>query len=103
MGEIEAVQASYKNFAEVKCPMGRTRAKRALGSSNVTVPLQLAVSVANTKTSAGSDIIIYTQFDSRCQSCDFSTGEWTVKVGREYAKLARGHDSVRLLDSNHDI
>lgn len=76
-GAKQQSKASYENFAEVKCPLGNGRRKRSTGGVK---PGQLAVSIANKAGSQASNVILFTRFDSRCQTCDTNTGECTVKV-----------------------
>lgn len=80
-GPRQQTKASYENFAEVRCPVGGSRSKRSGGAAgSTTLPGQAAVSVANAPGAKSSNIILYTMYDSRCQTCDFKTGECQVKV-----------------------
>jgi len=72
------VEASYENFAEVKCHMAKSRTRRSTGAVNT--PGQFAIGVTNNPGNQASPVILYIRYDSRCQACDTKTGECKVKV-----------------------
>ena len=96
-GSKQRSKASYENFAEVRCPVGdRSRSKRSVGAGGSTaLPGQSAVSVANTPGANPSNIVIYTQYDSRCQTCNFKSGECKVKVSQRQSEQSNGAYACR--------
>ncbi|KAF6038677.1 hypothetical protein EB796_003006 [Bugula neritina] len=78
-GVKHSVEASYENFAEVKCHMAKSRTRRSTGAVNT--PGQFAIGVTNNPGNQASPVILYIRYDSRCQACDTKTGECKVKAG----------------------
>ncbi|XP_067939850.1 von Willebrand factor D and EGF domain-containing protein-like [Watersipora subatra] len=76
-GRETEVQASYENFAQVRCPVGRARSKR---DAKTPPAGQQAVSVSNIKGARSSNHIVYTQYNSLCQLCDMTTYKCTVRA-----------------------